>query len=157
VVRFAYRGKAREVEPWGLLLRNGFWYVVGLDHGAQAQRVFRVDRIEGGVTAGPPGAFVVPEGFDARTAVVSDVKQLGDGEPAHALVLVDASRAAKVVHEMGDAAVTERRADGSAVVRVPCTNLPAFRSWVLGLLEHAEVLEPVEVRAEVVRWLEAIR
>jgi proteasome accessory factor B len=40
---------------------------------------------------------------------------------------------------------------------VPCANRPAFRSWVLGLLEHAVVLEPVEVRDEVVAWLEGFR
>ena len=33
---------------------------------------------------------------------------------------------------------------------------PAFRSWVLGLLEHAEVLGPEELRADVVGWLEAV-
>jgi hypothetical protein len=34
--------------------------------------------------------------------------------------------------------------------------VPAFRSWVLGLLEHAEVLGPPAVRGEVVAWLEEV-
>ena len=38
---------------------------------------------------------------------------------------------------------------------VPCANAGAFRSWVLGLLEHAEVLSPPAVRADVVEWLRA--
>ncbi len=63
-------------------------------------------------------------------------------------------RAAKVAREVGDGAVSERRADGSIVVRVPCGNLGAFRSWVLGLLDDATVLEPPDVRADVVAWLE---
>ena len=42
------------------------------------------------------------------------------------------------------------------MVRVPCTNLAAFRSWVLGLLDHAEVLEPPAVRADLVAWLSSI-
>jgi hypothetical protein len=42
------------------------------------------------------------------------------------------------------------------VVSVPCANLPAFRSWVLGFDDHAEVLAPPHVRADVVAWLEAI-
>ena len=33
------------------------------------------------------------------------------------------------------------------MVRVPATNLPVFRGWLLGMLDHAEVLEPAEVRA----------
>src|SRR5690606_1474294 len=32
-VGFEYRSKPRRVDPYGLLLRSGFWYVVGLDHG----------------------------------------------------------------------------------------------------------------------------
>ena len=43
-----------------------------------------------------------------------------------------------------------------ADVRVPAGNLDAFRSWVLGLLEHAEVLEPASLRAEIVAWLSAV-
>ena len=35
-------------------------------------------------------------------------------------------------------------------------NREAFRTWVLGLLDHAEVLEPDELRADVISWLEAI-
>ena len=34
-------------------------------------------------------------------------------------------------------------------------NEEAFRSFVLSFLDHAEVLEPPELRAGMVRWLEA--
>jgi predicted DNA-binding transcriptional regulator YafY len=34
------------------------------------------------------------------------------------------------------------------------TNRAAFRTFVLGFLEHAEVLEPPELREDVVSWLE---
>jgi hypothetical protein len=36
------------------------------------------------------------------------------------------------------------------------TNRAAFLSFVLGLLEAAEVLGPPELRAEVVAWLESL-
>ena len=98
----------------------------------------------------------VPAGFDVATAVADDPKQLGEGDPAEALVAVDGLRAASVVREVGEAAVVERREGGGVVVRVPCTNLPAFRSWLVGLLDHAEVLEPPAVRADLVAWLTSI-
>ena len=44
--------------------------------------------------------------------------------------------------------------DGSVELEVPCANLDAFRSWVFGFGEHAEVLGPPEVRAAVAGWLE---
>jgi predicted DNA-binding transcriptional regulator YafY len=36
------------------------------------------------------------------------------------------------------------------------TNRAAFRTFVLGFLEHAEVLEPPEIRADLVTWLERV-
>jgi predicted DNA-binding transcriptional regulator YafY len=155
-VRFTYRGRVRDLDPYGLLTRDGFWYVVGLEHESGMRKTFRVDRIEGGVSVGHAAAFETPAEFDASAAVPEDPKQLGEGAPATALVAVDGLRAASVVREIGDGAVVSRGADGGVVVQVPCTNLPAFRSWLLGLLDHAVVLEPEEVRADVVVWLEVI-
>jgi predicted DNA-binding transcriptional regulator YafY len=155
-VRFHYRGRERAVDPYGLLTRDGFWYVVGLEHDTRIRKTYRVDRIEGEVAVGPAGTVEVPPGFDVESAVPDDPKQLGDAEPAEALVAVDGRRAESVVREVGESAVVERRDGGGVVVRVPCTNLPAFRSWVIGLLEHAEVLSPREVRDDLVSWLTAV-
>jgi predicted DNA-binding transcriptional regulator YafY len=71
-------------------------------------------------------------------------------------VLVDASRAAAVVDQVGEAAVKERRDDGSVVLELPVTNTAAFLSFVLGLLDAAEVVAPPELRTEMVDWLERI-
>jgi predicted DNA-binding transcriptional regulator YafY len=155
VVRFEYRGVTRELEPYSLLLREGFWYVIGFDRARTAMRTFRVDRIDGQPTAGEPGAFERPADFDPRAAFPSDPKELGDG-PATARVLVDAGRARLVVDDLGAASVVERRADGSVELDVACANLDAFRSWVLGLGEHAEVLGPPAARAAVVDWLRSM-
>jgi hypothetical protein len=35
-------------------------------------------------------------------------------------------------------------------------NRAAFRTWVLDLLDHAEVLGPSELRAEMLAWLDAM-
>lgn len=155
VVRFDYRGEPRELEPYALLLREGFWYVIGHDRHRADRRTFRVDRIDGEVIAGEPGAFERPAGFDARAAFPSDPKELGDGA-ATARVLVDAARARFVVDEVGEDAVVARHADGAVELDVACANLDAFRSWVLGLGAHAEVLGPPAARAEIVDWLRAL-
>jgi predicted DNA-binding transcriptional regulator YafY len=154
-VHFTYHGSARHLEPWGLLQRGGFWYVVGYDMTAQEQRTYRVDRITGEVSAGEPNAFARPHGFDVRTAFPADAKllQIAGGGPSEAVVAVDADRAHAVLRELGEAAMMERRADGSVLVRVPCLNRLVFRGWLLGFLEHAEVLQPAEVREEIVAWL----
>jgi predicted DNA-binding transcriptional regulator YafY len=154
-VGFRYGGRERRLDPYGLLARNGFWYVVGHDHTAGDRRTYRVDRIEGGVTVGEPAAFVVPDGFDVAAALPEDPKTIGGGE-AVALVEVAPLRAGKVGRELGEDAVTERRDDGTVVVRVPCANADAFRSWLLGFLDDAVVLGPPDVRAGIEEWLAAV-
>src|SRR5918994_1734460 len=58
--------------------------------------------------------------------------------------------------ERPSTAVAEERSDGSVVVTMTVTNRDNFRSFVLTFLDHAEVLEPADLRAAVVEWLEAI-
>lgn len=154
-VTFAYRGASRTVDPYGLVSRNGFWYLVGRDHDRNDVRTFRVDRMTGDISTGNAGSYTTPPGFDPSAALVKDARALGDG-PSEALVLIDAGHASRVLVDLGESAVRDRREDGDVVFAVPCANLWAFRSWLLGFLEHAEVLAPPTVRADVVDWLTAI-
>src|ERR1039458_4322372 len=71
-------------------------------------------------------------------------------------LLVDAIQAEWAAAAVGEAAVVERRADGGVVLKVAVTNRDAFRSFVLGFLDHAEVLGPPDLRRQLVVWLEAL-
>lgn len=156
-VTYGYRGRQRRLDPYGLLLRGGFWYVVGRDHEHDEVRTYRVDRIEGTVVAGDADAFDRPARFDLRQAFPADPKRIGvEDEDAVALVRVDAARAGTVERELGADRVRQRHGNGAIDVEVPCANVPAFRSWLLGLLEHAEVLGPALLRADVVAWLRVL-
>ena len=156
-VAFDYRAVARSVDPWGLLLRDGFWYLIGYDHGRQDRRTYRIDRIEGDVELVADRSFERPAGFDPRDAFPDDPKLIGaDAAIPDARVLVDAERAAAAAGEVSADRVRATHDDGSIEIEVPCANLPAFRSWLLGYLEHAEVLAPDHVRADVIGWLEGM-
>lgn len=156
-VTFGYRDIEREVDPWGLLLRDGFWYLIGFDHARGERRTYRIDRIVGDVAIVPGRTFERPVGFDPRDAMPADPKQIGAGDDVRdARVLIDGARSAAAVADLGEHRVAVRHADGSVEVDVPCANLPAFRSWVLGFVEHAEVLAPDDVRAHVVAWLGSV-
>ena len=157
-VTFAYHGEKRTVDPWGLLFRGGFWYLIGHDRARREQRTFRVDRIDDGkVGVGDPEGIETPRpvGFDLSGALPDDPLLIGGEPPVVAQVAVDGVLAPKVVAEHGDGAVVERRDDGSVVVEVDVVNRGAFRSWLLGFRDHAEVVAPPDLRAEVVAWLEA--
>jgi proteasome accessory factor B len=156
-VRFRYRDVERTVDPWGLLLRDGFWYLIGFDHGRSERRTYRIDRIEGGVESVPDSSFDRPAGFDPRAALPEDPKLIGATETVPvARVRIDGGRARAAVRDLDEQRVQWRGDDGSVDVDVPCANLSAFRSWLLGFAEHAEVLAPEDVRAHVIEWLEAV-
>lgn len=155
-IEFTYRGRPRRLDPWGLLGRDGWWYVVGHDLDVDDRRTYRVDRIEGVVAAGRGGSFEIPSDFAVRTAFPSDPKLLPDNVDVGsdtASVLVDASDVGVVIGQYGDDAIVERRADGSIVFAVPCSNVRAFLHWLFGFVERAEVLEPPALRELVVDWL----
>ena len=150
-VSFSYRGAQREIEPWRLSFNRGRWYLVGWERGQSQERLFRVDRIDGAV--GTLGAAVHPvgEGPDPRTA---KPWEFGAGEPVEARVLVDADQASWACHSAG--VDGEPRPDGSVVLTLSVRDAEAFRTFVLGFLDHAEVLEPEWLRDEIVGWLEAL-
>ena len=154
ILEFGYRGETRELEPYGVVHRFGHWYVVGRDRARDAPRSFRVDRIEDAPKVGAARAFEPPLDVDPAAFLRADPLSYGDEAPIDALVLVDATRAAWVVDDLGTDAVAERQDDGAVVVRLRVVNREAFRTWVLNLLEHAEVLEPPDLRADIVTWLE---
>lgn len=158
VATFGYRGAERTLEPYGLLGRQGNWYVVGRDVDRDDRRTFRVDRVDGRVELSEPDAFVPPSDLDVRAAFPADARLIGlEGDVTpEADVLVGLARAGLVERELGEENVLDRRDDGSIVVRVPCANRLAFRSWVLGHLDHAVVLAPAEERAAMVEWLRSI-
>lgn len=58
----------RQYDPYGLVYREGRWYVVGYCHLRAAQRVFRLDRIQQVALHGE--AFTRPVGFDPLAAVL---------------------------------------------------------------------------------------
>ncbi len=152
-VRFGYGGVDRELEPHRLSCAKGRWYVSGRDLTRGASRVFRVDRLEGvpEATSGP-GAFDRPAG--AGTGAPPAPWLLGDRVVAEASILVDPDQAAWAVAQVGDGgSVVENRPDGSVVLRLPVANVAALRSFVLGFLDHAEILGPPALRSELVAWL----
>ena len=70
-----------------------------------------------------------------------------------AIIRIDADQAPWVHRDLGEAAVVVTAPDGTVDVAVQVRNADAFRSWVLGFLDHAEVLEPPGLRADLVAWL----
>ena len=154
-IAFRYHTAPRTLQPYALLLREGFWYVIGHDLGHSEIRTYRVDRIEGSIEQGEGDEFERPDNFDPRTVFPADPKELGDGGQT-AIVRIDGTRATFAVRELGEESVVRRLSDNGVEVEVPCSNLDAFRSWLFGWGVHAEVIAPAHVRDGLIDWLRAM-
>lgn len=151
LLEFSYSNADRVVEPRRLNFQRGNWYLSGYDRSRDDTRHFRLDRIQGGVKAGDIDEF----------ASVTEVKgvqlagwELGDEPEKLARLLIDADQADWARHHVGEPA--EVFPDGSVILEIPVSNEAAFRGLVLTFLEHAEILEPVELRDGLVSWLEEV-
>lgn len=155
LVRFSYRtagGAAgeREVDAWGVVFRAGRWYLVGWDRSRDDVRAFRLQRVEGALAdAGEgrprPADFVAadhvgPEGLDAgRRATVALAPEV-----------------IAVASGIADARTVGTGDDDWTVIDIPFDDVSWFASWVLALGDRAVVRGPEDLRAEVVRRLEAV-
>lgn len=155
IVEFRYHASQRTLQPYALLLREGFWYVMGHDAGHDEVRTYRVDRIEGSIEQGDGDEFERPADFDPRAVFPADPKELGDSDQV-AIVRIDQARATFAVRELGEESIVSRLPNGDVEVEVPCSNLDAFRSWLFGWGVHAEVVGPAEVRDGLIDWLRAM-
>ena len=156
VVEFIYRGRTREMEPWGLTSKFGHWYIVGLDHGADDMRVFRIDRIDDDdITVGPTDAFTVPPDFRAETYLEDRPWDYGGGRATSITVRVDAGYEIAFLQAVGPEVAVDQDTDGSVQVRIVAVEPAAVVNLVLGFLDHAEIIDPPNVRAMIVTALEA--
>ncbi len=150
-VEFRYRDAQRIVEPWRLSFSRGHWYLNGWDRLRDDDRLYRVDRIQSDVRVVGPAEHpvgTVSDSLDLRGW------ELGDAEPVTASVRVDADQAAYARHMLDD---IDELDDGSVVARLDVRNLDGFRSFVVSFLEHAEIVDPPELRDDFISWLEARR
>lgn len=152
-VHFSYNGTERTLDPYRLACTRGRWYVSGHDHQRDADRAFRIDRIAGSVTAGPPGTFTRPPG--GGQGVRMEPWRFGSGPEVLARVLVDDSHVEAFRAAAPSARVVGTR-PGGTVLELAVTDEAGLRSLVLGFLEHAELLGPPELRAALVEWLRAV-
>jgi proteasome accessory factor B len=151
VARFEYNGVPRRADPYRLSYRQGRWYLAAFDHAREGERLFRVDRITGGVELEEAsGQFVRPEGV---ASAPPPPWRLGDDEEIVVELRVDPSQAEWVRSLAGEETVAGTTPDGWVDFKLPVTNRAAFRSFVLGLLDRAEVVGPPEVRDEIIFWL----
>lgn len=157
-VRFSYRTargeiSERVVDAYGLTVRGGHWYVVGLDRDRDEIRSFRLSRLASDVVDLGDGTEP-PEGFRAADHVQAG--PWGPGEPqTTALVAFSPDVGWWATKGVAGVETVRVRDDGWTEVRVPWQPGESLAGWVLSFGNDAEAVDPQELRDEVVRRLEA--
>ena len=141
------------VHPLGIVFyRDGVYFVVDVAGGTSPDLVGKrillaLDRIDA-PAPGDAGGFRVPRDFDARAFFGDAFGIWRDGEARDVVVEIDAAHAPWVRERKFHPSqkVEEREEDGSVVVRMRVAGLHEIADWILSLGEHAEVVDPPELR-----------
>lgn len=147
------RTTRREVEPWRLIARDGAWYLQAHDRQREAERLFRLSRIEGHVRVLAPGSATHPIG--APTA---------PEPPGLATLRVQTGRAGSlrlraVAPPAGEQSTTTAQGhdgEGWDLLYVPIRDLPELAGLIARHTDAVVVLDPPPLRTAVLARLRAV-
>ncbi|MEW6405965.1 MAG: WYL domain-containing protein, partial [Chloroflexota bacterium] len=141
----------RQIDPYALVFRAGWWYLVGYCHLRLAPRTFRVDRIQKLSVLNQ--SFEMPVDFDIRKYLEAEFKE----QPVIRAKLRFDARAAAIA--IGNRSIWENfaeNADGTIDVTMTAPDLPWLASMTLGFASWVTVLEPLELKDMVHDWAKAV-
>ena len=139
----------RTVDPYGLQLVAGEWYLIGWCHLRNAQRTFRLSRIRSRVTHATraPHDFAPPQGFDLAAFRDRPAWQLAEPRGT-ARIRVSQGMAWWVQAHWAHCGTIVAHEDGGIVYETPYADDRPLLGWLLGLADAAELLEPAELREQ---------
>jgi len=156
-LRMLYRSRGRpepmerELEPYTLVHRWGWWYVVGFCLLRQAVRTFRVDRIvESGLR---DETFSVPADFDVHAYLEKETQSQASLQ-ARMLIAPEAALIAADNRFLWDS--MEERPDGSIEVLLNVPDLEWAASLALSFGPAVTILEPDELQQKVGEYARAV-
>jgi len=125
-------------------------YVVAYCHRAGKLRTFKMERIESAELTSE--SYTISPDFDANEFFGSSWGIVVEGEVKRVRLRI---RDAELMRLMGEtiwhpSQVLEKQKDGSMVMMLRVTDTVELCSWILGWGEYVEVLEPKELREEIV-------
>ncbi|HEX9824818.1 MAG TPA: YafY family protein [Actinomycetota bacterium] len=144
-MRYATPGREeteRTVDPYGIVLHGGRWYLAAHDDRSREVRTFRVDRVRSAEAR--PERAAVPDGFDAADHVARSIARVPWGweiEVVFETTLEEARR--RIPRTIGDPEETE----GGVLLRARSDDLDAAARMLASLGWPFTVRRPDELRA----------
>lgn len=156
-VRMLYRSggrpvpQERDLNPYALVYRWGWWYVVGYCHLRQALRSFRLDRILELTLLGE--VFVLPADFDLRAYLQTEPQ----AQPqVHARLRFLPQAAHLALDNRAWWETLEEQPDGSLVAHFSAPDLDWAASTAIAYGPLVEALDPPELRQRLLEWSAAL-
>jgi predicted DNA-binding transcriptional regulator YafY len=154
-VTFTYHGihrnetTEREVRPYGLLFKHSHWYLVGWDETRDAERIFRVDRME--EVAVNPSAPATPDYEMPDRPVLEAYRQreaweLGDAEEKVQARVWFRFPTSLWAERNGYGRLADEREDGATLREFEVRQPNAFFRWILSLEGEAVIESPPALR-----------
>ena len=124
-------------------------YVIAYCHRTKSLRTFKIERIE--AIEATPEPYVIPPDFDANAYLGSSWGIVVKDE-VETIKLRFIPEIARIMEETvwHPSQVLECQSDGSIIMTLSVTNTVELYSWILGWGEKVEVLEPEELREEII-------
>lgn len=156
-LRIAYRSlpaeKAAErvIEPYYIepAAPGHASYVIGYCHLKNGVRTFKIERIESAEMTSEH--YTIPADFDANEFFGSSWGIVVEGEAKTVRLRIREPEIMRIMEETiwHPSQMLEKQKDGSMIMTLKVTDTVDLFSWILGWGEKVEVLEPEELRKEV--------
>jgi len=141
----------RQIDPYALVHRSGWWYLVGYCHLRDELRTFRVDRIQSLEVLNQ--TFQPPDDFDIHTYLASEFAE----QPVTRAKLRFTPEGAHIARSnISGWDSLHENPDGSVDVFLSAPDLTWLASMTISFANLVAVLEPPELREMVREWAEAI-
>ncbi len=145
----------REVDPYKLWYVNNGLYVVGHDHLKNDLRVFAVERIQS--VSLTKRRFEIPPDFNFEEFKQTAFNMIW-GEPQEVKIRFSASQAPYLKERTWHPSQKiEGEEGGSIILTLQVADLWEVKRWLIGFGADAEVLEPGQLREEIVTECSALR
>lgn len=141
----------RQVDPYALVHREGWWYLVGYCHLRNGPRTFRVDRIQSLDLL--PQTYPIPDDFDIYAYLQNEFTD----QPVLRATLRFLPEGAYIAQSnLSSWDSLAENPDGSVDVVLSAPDLPWLASMALSFATWVTVLEPPELREMVREWAMAV-
>ncbi len=154
----AEKATERTIEPYFIeaAAAGHSSYVIAYCHRTKSQRTFKIERIK--AIEATSESYVIPPDFDANEFLGSSWGIVVEGEVKTIRLKINAPEIARIMEETiwHPSQVLQKQGDGSVIMTLRVTDTVELYSWILGWGEKVEVLEPAELREEIVKTAKAM-